>query len=65
MAKSWCFHAQNEILSNFNAMWYIKYNIHAPVLLNLVNLLQKSDKNSAILAFDPFSPTCLLNSIQH
>ena len=30
--------------SNVNVLWYIESNSHAPVLLNLLNLLRKSDK---------------------
>ena len=30
--------------SNLNAIWKIESNIHALVLSNLLNLLQKSDK---------------------
>ena len=31
-------------LINLNAMWQIGSNFHAPVLLNLLNWLQKSNK---------------------
>ena len=38
------FSRQKCDLSNFNVMWSIETNIHAPVLLNLLNLLRKRDK---------------------
>ena len=46
-------------------MAYDKPNIHAHVLLNLLNSLRKSDKMFASLAFYPFSPTNFINSIKH
>ena len=39
-------------------------NIHALVLLNLLNLLRKRDKMLASLAFYLFFPTHLINSIK-
>ena len=45
-------------------MSFDKY-IHALVLLNLLNLLRKSDKCLAILAFYLFSSTCLINEQRH
>ena len=33
-----------RFLSNVNAMWKIESNNRAPVLLNLLNSLRKSDK---------------------
>ena len=44
MTKSWHFHAKLWLLSNFNVMWSIESYIRALVLLNLLNLLPKSDK---------------------
>ena len=43
----------------------IESNIRAPVLLNLLNSLQKEIKCSASLAFYLFSPTRLINSVKH
>ena len=37
----------------------------AHVFLNLLNELGKRDKSEACGAFNLFSPTCLINSIQH
>ena len=58
MSKMW-------YLCNFDVMWLIESNICAPVLLNLLNLLQKSLKQFGskphILSF---SPTRLINSIK-
>ena len=33
-----------QLQSNFIVIWYIEANMCAPVLLNLLNLLQKCDK---------------------
>ena len=44
MATSWRFHTKNVTLINFNVMWLKKFNIRAPVLLNLSNSLRTSDK---------------------
>ena len=44
MAKSWSFTPKMWFLSNFNIIWSIESNICAPVLLDLSNLLRKSDK---------------------
>ena len=44
MAKPWSFHAKLLFQNNFYAICYIESNIAAPVLLNLLNLLRKSDK---------------------
>ena len=37
-------HPKWDFFNNFNALWQIESNIRAPVLLNLLNLLQKRDK---------------------
>ena len=66
MAKSWHFHTKNVIfLINFNVMWWIESNIRAPVLLNLLNSLQKVIKCLASLPFYHFSRTSYINSIKH
>ena len=48
LRKTWqflaFFHARNAILSDFKVLWYIKSNIRAPVLCNLLNLLQNINK---------------------
>ena len=49
MNKSWRFHTKNVILINFNVIWQIESNIHAPVLLN--------SSNSTSLAFYHFFST--------
>ena len=43
----------------------IESNIRAPVLLNLLNSLQKTIKCSQSLAFHHFSSTRLINSLKH
>ena len=48
-----------------NVIWSIESNIHAPVLLNSLNLLPKRDKCLTSLTFYLFSSTRLINSIKH
>ena len=59
----------NAFMPKIRLMSYdiIESTICARVLLNLLNLLRKSDKmrGNASLAFDVFSSTCFINLIIH
>ena len=59
------FHASNDISKVTKCHVIIQSNIHALVLLNLLNSLRKEIKCLASLTFYLFSPTCLVNSIKH
>ena len=54
-----------KVLGHIRHWNQIESNVFAPVLLNVLNSLQKEIKCSTSLAFDLFSPTELINSIKH
>ena len=46
-------------------MIYIESNIAAPVLINLLNLLRKSDIMLGKPCYLSLFPTCLINELRH